>query len=134
MTSPHFTIYDDSTGEVRRVVTAPHAVALLNVKAGESLVEGRVDWRTHYVPQGAVTPRPDGEALLGKRAIQADGVDAAVVRGVPPGATVTISGPAQHAQQVHDGTVELTTPLPGAYTLTVKAFPFKAQEFSVVAN
>lgn len=67
-----------------------------------------------------------------KTAIAADGVDQAVMAGVPVGAVPYINGVEQPA--VMDGTLEIASSVAGVFRVTVDHFPYRFFEEIVTAT
>ncbi len=92
---------------------------LAHLKPGEAALEGRIDPVTKYIVAGVVTDRA---------ACPVSAVVAALVvtlSGVPVGAAIAVRGTAS-ADVVNDdvsGSVELTMPSVGNYTVTVGCWP-----------
>ncbi len=91
------------------------------------------------------TGAPHNECMCEKQSItlecakpnfNADGIDEAVISGIPPGATVTIGmvGMSPVINTVNDGTVEISSPVPATYVVTVDHIKFLTATITVTAS
>ena len=127
-------VYDPVSGRILRRVTCSDAelsfydpaIATTDPEAG------RWDDSTHWVVDGQLVERPVMSLEVDKTVIEADGVDQAMITGIPSGATVRIDG--QPDEVVHDGTVSFGTEVAGEYRLRFEAFPHRDAEIVVTAT
>lgn len=74
-----------------------------------------------YVVDGALRQRPSLDVGLSKNAIRADGVDAAVLTGLPVPCSVFID---DIAYPVDDGELVITSPMAATYALRIDQWPY----------
>jgi len=123
-----FAIYDQATGRIRQTTYGMAAEAPLYLRQGEAwlVVDGPVNDRRQLVREGRLAARP--VLTISKTRIKADGVDAAVIEGLPVPCTVTIDG---EDTVVTDGVVELTAAAPHSWSVSIRD-PFPYQRFEAV--
>lgn len=126
-----FVVYSASGQILRAGICAADDMAL-QARPGEFIVEGRADDIRDCVVDGVVTPRAVMPVQFDNATVPADGVSAVAFTGVPVGADVRVTGPAQDAFTAADDVLELTFDLPGAYTVRVAKFPYR--DFEVIIN
>lgn len=125
---PYYSIYDAASGMIACTgFTFDDPVEIL----GQSFVIGEYDGATHYVVAGVPTERPDNNATISKTTMQADGVDAVVISGLPAGCIVSCSCT---GYTVEDGEFEFAVTAPGVYTITAELFPYKLKTWEVTAQ
>lgn len=138
------TVYIPATGEIV-------AHGRIDLDAGDSItypggamISGHYEPATHWVTADA----PDGDAAwvphfhaverpalpcaIDRAAIDADGVDAAIISGLPAGAEVSIDGGAW--QSVAGGRLEFAASTPGTYALRLRAWPHREVLLEVIAS
>jgi len=127
-----FALYDLETGRVRARIEAPPAVAELNLRVGEALLEigsSLVPEET-YILDDAPTERPvleftiDGTVTVG---------DLAVLE-LPVGAEVRIGLNGDTATIDETGALELEYVEPGLQELEIRAFPYKTARVVIVVE
>jgi hypothetical protein len=95
----------------------------------EAIVNEDIHYGVKVGDQWSITVRPElGE--LSKTTIDADGVDEAVITGLPKPCTVTIDG---EATEVTDGELAFTADTPGQYELVIDQFPYQRWTRTVTA-
>jgi len=125
----HFIVYSAS-GQILRTGTCAPGDVFLQARPGEFVTEGRADDIRDRVVDGVITPRPVMPVQFDNATVPADGVSAVTFTGVPVGAAVRVTGPAEDAFTAADDVLELTFDLPGAYAVRVAQFPYR--DFEVV--
>ena len=137
--------YDPLTGEIigRQLVSSfePPTGDDLTLDSGNKLIV-RVKGdspHTHYVVLGdpdAVQARPVSAMSIDKVAISADGVDEAIIIGIPVGSTASIVEDGEEESLViTDGTLEISTELPGTISVRIAdVFPIADYTVEVVAT
>lgn len=130
---PTVTVYETRTGRIVRVVTGPANIIDQQAQTGEGYAAGTANTLTQYVntAKRRVENRPKISATVSKSTIVADGADIASISGLPQPCTVTLEG---QIYRVEDGTLSLTTDIPGSFLLTVQAWPYLDAEFTVEAS
>jgi len=78
-------------------------------------------------------PRLEAPISIDKTSIIADGIDTAILTGLP-NPTKIVVGDNLFTVIVEDGSLELTFDLPGTYQIHVDPFPFQYQEVQIVAS
>lgn len=97
------------------------------------VVAGTAGMDTHYVLDGIIVERPDMPARVSRSAVQADGVEQAVIVGAPAGATVFVTGPSNMTGEADGSDIALTFAIAGSYTISISLFPYKHMEATVNA-
>ena len=103
----------------------------------ETLVEAgdEIQSDTHYISGTTPTLRPSFSLSLSKSTMTAGDTDYINLVGVPSGATVTLSRVGASKTVTADGTtIQIKTPLPGEYTVTVEKFPYRNGVVNFVAT
>lgn len=123
----------DPQGKISRVYSGPESEALLQPGSGEqvTLLPDGLDDTTAYVLGGQAVPRQPFDLHIDKPQIVADGNDTVTISNVPAGTSITWHDGQEDA--VNDGQVQLSTDLPGAYTLIFDAVPYLRQEVTIEA-
>lgn len=130
-------IFEDDgadTGRLLRVATATgsdHANAMLDT--GEDWIEitDRVSPDDYYVSAGVLTAKTSLTATWNKTAIDADGVDEAVLSTLPNPTTVVVD---TTKFTVTDGSFELSAEDPGDYRVLVDSYKHHREEFTISAT
>lgn len=122
------TIYDIVTGKINKIIDAPAFVAQNQAQAGESWVAGRSNDLTQYVSGGLIANRPEMPGSLDRAAIITP--EAATLTG-PEGAAITISGPVSGSDTMDADGMEISSDIPGIYTITVTLFPYLDVEYQL---
>lgn len=129
----NFTVYETSSGRILRTGYTVDPLAN-QVLSGESIVEESYDGETHYFSSGTLTARPANPTTIDKTSITADGVDAFTLSDYPTGAEIFIAGPVNYRGVLSAGFDDFTTTISGTYIVTVTAFPYLPQEYTVNAS
>jgi len=119
---PEFIVYDDTSGEIAFTGSCSDMGAV-DKKPGHSIMEGKAEPVLHRVNPATleIVDKPAYTITVDKMTFTADGVDEATISGIPSGFIVRIrAGGAGHESTVNDGSVEISTPVPG--DLTVRLF------------
>jgi hypothetical protein len=88
-----------------------------------------------YIHRDQVRERPKMRLRIDKTRIKADGMDAARIFGVPRGAQVHVTDGLTRYDYIADGTtLEIPSPIPARWHISVEAFPFMPQEFVIIAE
>ena len=138
-----YSVIDIATGRILRFGECQQE--MLGEQAGdvvgEKVIVGAYSDLTHYAPDldaaspvvadVDATPRPELPALVSRTTIQADGVDAAVITGLPVPCAFMIDG---EAHETTDGTIEVTATVAGAYVVAIDAWPFLPWQTVVTAR
>ena len=116
-------IYSNATGEIVRNVVCPDNLESLQAGDGEVMIPGNnFDQSLYYVANGIVSDRPIPVGVAcSHETIQANGVDEAVLTGVPNPSQVTVCDANGEGgnYEVADGQLEMTFDTAGTYTITV---------------
>lgn len=113
------TFYDPATGRIRQRCQCSDDQAQFQIIAGLDRIEGYGDPATQYVVSGALVSRPINPVVLSGTTLQ----------NVPLGATVRYE---QEQLVASAATIELEFPFAGSHVVTVQAFPYLDQTFTVV--
>lgn len=131
-------IEHDETGRITHVVNdpVPEGLAALLLDKGRPFIEvgsdqPKPDLAADYIEARAVCPRPSMNVTLSKTRIAADGVDTAVISGIPDGATVRLD---ENEHVVTGGNIELTSTMPATYRIAVESWPCLPFEIEIVAE
>lgn len=134
MTIGYIATYRYTDGEILWVTDmkpeeADHQVAALpDMFLDWVSVDGRIDTHTNWVVGGVVTPRP--VLAFDKLEISADDVDVAVLdagetfTAVIDGIEHTITG----------GLLEISSPMPASYQISIRLWPYQDFDATVVAS
>lgn len=89
-----------------------------------------------YVLDGSVTQRPEMEIVADKETIVGDGVDEAMFSGLPNpcDVTVVVAGLVIGNETSEDGSFALSAESPGAYSVTLSAWPYLDKTMTVTAE
>jgi len=123
----------DANGRIDRVFSGPDSVAPTQAQGDEqaiSIDDSQTD-ENAYVANGVIVDKAAFSLTINKTEITADGIDEAIISGIPAGTTVT--WPDSQSDEVTDGVVEFAVDLPGNYTLTFTAIPYLDQEVVIEA-
>ena len=123
----------DANGRIDRVFSGPDSVAPTQAQGDEqaiSIDDSQTD-ENAYVANGVIVDKAAFSLTINKTEITADGIDEAIISGIPAGTTVT--WPDSQSDEVTDGVVEFAVDLPGNYTLTFTAIPYLDQEVTIEA-
>jgi hypothetical protein len=125
----------DATGRIRKTGTCAEANVELQAEPGISAKSVTVPCgdMTHYVDTGteAVTEKGSLAAGWNKQVITADGVDEAVLSGLPEPCTVYVDGV---PEEVLDGSLEFSVEDPGYYRIVVNEVMYLRQEWIIDAS
>jgi len=122
-----------SDGRIARVYSGPEFEALLQPGTNEKVVQlpDHLNDATAYIEDDLVVEKQPFPFQIDKPQILADGNDTVTISNVPVG-TMIIWHDGQE-DVVNDGQVQLSTDLPGTYTLTFDAVPYLEQEVTIEA-
>lgn len=124
-----FTVYDPTTGAIHRSGWCRRGDLGLQVRDGEAVVfEASADDLTQYVLEGEVVNKPI--FAFDKLEIAADGLDEAVMTGLPSPVTVIIDGT---PHEVTGGTLEIASIMPAVYRVVIIHWPYMPFSAEVVA-
>lgn len=126
-------VYNITTGNIERVYNGPEHEAQLQPGPGEGVIAipAALDDSTAYVQNDAVVAKQPFPFTVSATQIIADGIDEAVITGIPAGTTVT--WPDGQTDEVTDGEVAFSVDLAGTYTLRFSAIPYLDQEVTIEA-
>lgn len=128
------TFYNSGTGEIEGIISCSDSALSVNV-SGRSYVNGGYDAETYYISGTTPTLRPSFSISLSKSTMTAGTTDYINLTGVPSEATVTLSRVGASKTVTADGTtIQIKTPLPGEYTVTVEKFPYRNGVVNFVAT
>jgi len=130
-------IYEENGKIIREISTSTEEMLLANIETGDDYVISEEPFKVDdtYVLNGVLTPRPSFSLSLSKSTMTADNTDYINLTGVPSGATVTLSRVGASKTVTADGTtIQIKTPLPGEYTVTVEKFPYRNGVVNFVAT
>lgn len=128
-----FTVYDN-TGRILRSGICQAQCLALQAGEGQSALPLPSNDETDYVSEGAVLPRPTMQLEVSNGPVPADGVTEAVITGVPAGASVTVTGPADARGEAIGEPVQLTFSLAGAYMVRFELFPYQDAKVTIHAT
>lgn len=117
-----FVVYNGA-GRILRFGIAPDEMIEMQAQAGELVITVPQGVRddTHYVLDGEAVPRVALPAF-NKTSITANGVDAAIVTGLPnPTQVIIRRGTEVQSATVTDGVLEIASEAPGAIVVTLRA-------------
>ena len=123
--------FANATGRILQAMRIDDADAARNVSLSIGVLDSPpVDSSLFYVSGGAVIPRPPhgiAGAIVGR---------VITLTGIPPGATVIVSGEVRELIDQTDPTGELVLELPiaGAYSVECEVFPTQAYHGEFVAS
>ncbi|MDG3442479.1 hypothetical protein [Nitrospirillum amazonense] len=86
---------------------------------------------THWVDGDDIVPRPAMPCVADTLEIAADGADAVSLTGLPTGSTVALDGQVATA---HDGTMAITTTLPGTHQVLIICWPYRDLTLEITAH
>jgi len=135
-----FSVYDTTSGKVLWVGEAPDAeISKQAVPGVHGAIAQSYDSETVYIdladPQNPLPlPRPSLATPPDKTTALADGVDLVSFTGLPNPTDYEITGPAAATGTTTTGALQFTFDFPGDYTVTIKAFPYLDQVFTVTAT
>lgn len=125
-----FTIYDPATGAIHRSGWCRRGDLEIQVRDGEAAVfEASADDLTQYVLEGEVVNKP--VFAFDKLAISANGLDEAVMTGLPSPITVIIDGT---PHEVTGCTLEIASIMPAVYRVVIIHWPYMPFSAEVVAT
>lgn len=130
-------IYEENGKIIREISTSTEEMLLANIETGDDYVISEEPFKVDdtYVLNGVLTPRPSFSLSLSKSTMTANNTDYINLAGVPSGATVTLSRVGASKTVTADGTtIQIKTPLPGGYTVTVEKFPYRNGVVNFVAT
>jgi phosphotransferase system IIA component len=121
-------VYDVESGRVIKHIAQveDEAFNALNVPDGCAIYGGELDPEKYFVSDGEPVERASMGCSADKLEIKANGNDMITVEGVIVGSSIVISGPT--GQETHtkddDDVLEISSSVPGDYTMTIELFPF----------
>lgn len=125
-------LYEIATGAIMQTLETTQVFP--EAPEGHAWIEGRWAWPTHYVDgsgeEPVVTERPT-LAGFDKLEIVADGIDEAVILGLPDPATVRVDGEAIEAT---GGEFRFAADVAGEYAVTIDAFPYLPYAVTITAT
>lgn len=140
----NYTIYVIATGQVVQSGTcADDALASFPLAAGQAILEDAELDGDQMIVAGAPAARPllTSVATWDTLAIAANGIAKATLgAGLPNPSSILVAPPARLGiatppeQVVTDGTFTFATTVPGAYVVTVSAFPYLDYEVTINAT
>lgn len=133
MNAQEYTIYEVATKRIYyTTVTVVDSIEDIAVPAGYAAAPGRFAASDYYIEDGIPVGRHDLPRTLTKLDIVANGVDAAIIEGLPVGTQVTIG--TNLPVTVDDGAFEFTTDLPGAYIVRFDHAEYLPEEVTINAS
>ena len=126
----------DSNGSIIQVADVPEAfIPLQASKPGWFVAVGDANDATQYVLNGVLTDKPPMPAALDKTTVAGDGVEVATLSGIPPFATVFVSGAIDTLIKLDaGGDLEMTFPISGTYKIKCRARHYLDGEYTVDAT
>lgn len=123
------TVYNDSTGEIIRTVSASPKMILVQCKEGEGYVLGAANHALQYIDviKKVAIFRPNMSTTLPDRIAT---TETATLTG-PEGAVVTITGPVNGTEILDADWLEISSDIPGTYTIKVTLFPYIDAEYTL---
>lgn len=130
----HGTIYNSTTGRIKSLVTTTTQINLTvwEIPTGFSLLQFKAN-NLQYINLTTKLP-VDKQSLTvswDKTSITADGLDIAILSGLPIPCTVFID---DIENEVSDGTLEFTADAVGEYQIRIDEVEYLPQEWTINAN
>ena len=126
------TIYDTTTGEIKRAANVPDSMVQLQISEGEAYIEtthlgmGNLEYIDLSIE--SLTQGPEMDITINKTTIQADGIDTAMLSVLPDDCIVMVN---DTSYDVSDNVFELTLVLPEVCLVTIIKFPFLPKEVTI---
>ena len=123
------TVYNDSTGEIIRTVSASPKMILVQCNEGEGYVLGAANHALQYIDviKKVAIFRPNMSTTLPDSIAT---TETATLTG-PEGAVVTITGPVNGTEILDADWLEISSDIPGTYTIKVTLFPYIDAEYTL---
>jgi len=127
-----FIVYN-SFGEILRSGSAPLSMIPKQKGPGEFVTTGKGNDETHYVNTTfrTLAPKTAMGASINKTAMKGDGVESAIISGLPVPSKIRIN------KKIYDNVnpvFEFTVNLPGKYEIVCSSLKFLDQQFLVNAT
>ena len=129
-----YTIYENTTGKVLRLLQCPSEFIDLNVTNTEAYLENTTLSDSQYVVNGTPTPRPEMSITASGSSILANGSDVITFQNIPTNSQCFIVGPINNEVTITDGTLDFVTNQVGTYTIKFECFPYLEKEFVINAT
>jgi len=120
-------------GHIDSIYSGPDFEAQLQAQGGLEVVPiaDELDDVTAYISDGSVQPKVAFPFVVSTGQITADGIDRALISGIPAGTTV--QWPDGQIDTITDGEVGFKVDLAGTYTLKFSAVPYLDKEVVIGA-
>lgn len=132
MTLHQYTIYEVPSGKILRHMVGVEGSYENLLYENEGVIDGIHSADFFYVADGVAVDRPSNPSVADKTSINADGLDAVTISGIPTGSIVMMKG--HGIWVVDDDVFELTVDTPGEYVVVVDSFPCVRKEFIINAS
>ena len=123
----------DANGRIDRVFSGPDSVAPTQAQGDEqaiSIDDSQTD-ENAYVANGVIVDKAAFSLTINKTEITADGIDEAIISGIPEG--VQVEWPDGQTDIVTGGEIRFSVDLAGTYTFRFTAVPYLDQEIAIEA-
>ena len=123
----------DANGRIDRVFSGPDSVAPTQAQGDEqaiSIDDSQTD-ENAYVANGVIVDKAAFSLTINKTEITADGIDEAIISGIPEG--VQVEWPDGQTDIVTGGEIRFSVDLAGTYTFRFTAVPYLDQEITIEA-
>lgn len=118
---------------------AEHHRQSIEASTGETLAylelahDSTVEYLTHYVDINTmmVIPKTQFQGSWNKLEITADGIDEAILSGLPEGTVIRVDG---KDIVVNDGSFEFSTEQSGFYRIDLVSAPYLPERWEIIAN
>ena len=123
----------DANGRIDRVFSGPDSVAPTQAQGDEqaiSIDDSQTD-ENAYVANGVIVDKAAFSLTINKTEITADGIDEAIISGIPEG--VQVEWPDGQTDIVTGGEIRFSVDLAGTYTFRFTAVPYLDQEVTIEA-
>lgn len=130
----NFTVYNKYTGKIIRTGSCTKFyIDTQAILPFEHVIAQSSNYSTDYVDinTGLILPLLGMNVVASEIPIASDGMDPFVLSGLPIPCTVVVD---EQEFEIDDGEFSFSTPLPGIYQVTVKAFPYLEKTWEVVAE
>ena len=116
-----FVVYNPVNGQILRAGRCPENMVTIQAGLNELTLVGQGGDDKHYILNQIITIRPTMPIAVNKTIIVADGVDSAILTGIPENAVMTSR---YGDNQITGGTVTLTNNVAETLTLKFVLFPY----------
>lgn len=129
-----YAVYDADGTIVGNPTCMPYNIEAIAGGYSYMEVPPGTDDSVHYIAGGVVADKAAMTLAINKTTITADGVDEAIISGVPTGSKFDISGPVNSSGVCTDGSIEFSTTAAGTYTVLVTKAEYITELFTIEAT